>query len=159
MTNEEITARLMEPFPAECIRTRPGRGGIALSYVSGGHVLKRLIEATDNTFDFRVLDVQERDDMVIAICELEIPGLGKRQHIGCARRDSDQAFKIAVTDSLKKILSLYGNSLSLYLGEDDLDTGVDTPDESRQTRNGYSGRGNGERASSRPNFRPIRQTA
>lgn len=108
----EITVKLMKSFPIEMIRHRPGENGQPLSYLEGSTVLRRLIEATDNNFNFKVVDVSEKNDVVIAICELEIEGLGKRQHIGCVRTSgSEDEYKAAITDALKKTAWLFGINL------------------------------------------------
>lgn len=158
MSNEEITARLMEPFPAEEIKTRPGRGGVALSYLEGATVIRRLIQATGNIFDISVLDLRERDNLVIALVEINIPEIGKRQHVGCARLDldPDNAYKAAITSAIKKAATTAGLGLNLYFEDD---TSSEPESESRSERGGYSGRGNGERSTARPGFRPVRQSA
>ena len=155
----EITQKLMEPFPQELIRTRPGKGGQLLRYLEGSTVLRRLIAATDNQFDFRVLDINQTGDVVVAKCELEVPGLGKRQHIGCARvNGSEDAYKSCVTDSLKKVLTLFGTGLDLY-SSDDVNEESSPYQDNRQPRNGNRTENTQGTPNPRPAFRPIRQSA
>jgi hypothetical protein len=57
---EEITAALTKPFPASAIKTRQGGGGSSLSYIEGETVIRRLIAATGNRFDVKVLGVEAK---------------------------------------------------------------------------------------------------
>ena len=106
---------LNKPFPKEAIKRRKGNGGIFLDYVETHTVIRRLIEATGNNFDFRVLHIDQTDDVVMATVELDIPGLGKRQHVGTARvaGNPDDCVKAAISDSIKKCFSLFSIG---YLG-------------------------------------------
>lgn len=117
--------KLTEPFPDTAIKQRQGGGNRSLSYVEGHTVIHRLIAATDNTYSFRVLKIDTRDvstqrgtaTLVMATVELEIPGLGARQHIGVQMVNDaggEDLVKGAITDALKKAATLFGVGLELY---------------------------------------------
>lgn len=113
----EITARLMAPFPREAIKQRQGGRGKMLDYVEGHSVIHRLIAATNNQFDLRVLSVDQKGDLMTALVELTIPGLGSRQHMGVqkvAPNAGEDLVKGAITDALKKAATLFGVGLELY---------------------------------------------
>lgn len=116
--NHGILAR---PFPKEAIKQRKGNGGIYLNYVETHTVIRRLIEATGNCFDFRVLNIDQKDGLVIATVELHIPGLGTRQHCGTARvvgGNDEDTVKCAISDAVKKVASLAMPSLLALYGPD-----------------------------------------
>lgn len=106
---------LTRPFPKEAIKQRKGNGGIYLNYVETHTVIRRLIEATGNNFNFKVLSIDQTPELVMATVELEIGG-SKRQHVGTARvaGNPDDCVKSAISDSLKKASTLFGISLELY---------------------------------------------
>ncbi len=122
----ELSRRLGEPFPPAAHKQR-SVGGKGFVYVEGHVVIHRLIDATNNVWDFRVLDIntsvvgkdQTTNDILLvrATVELTIPGLGTRQHIGVqtvrAGSGEDLA-KGAITDGLKKAATLFGVGLELY---------------------------------------------
>jgi hypothetical protein len=112
-----ITEKLMEPFPPQAIKTRQGGGSKRLSYVEGHTVIHRLIAATGNQFDLRVLSVDQKGDLMTALVELTIPGLGSRQHMGVqkiAPNAGEDLVKGAITDAMKKAATLFGVGLELY---------------------------------------------
>lgn len=116
--NHELLSR---PFPKESIKQRRGNGNIMLSYLETHTVIRRLIEATGNNFDFKVLSIDQTDDLVVAKVELEIPGLGKRQHCGSARvvgGNNEDTIKCAISDSIKKVSSLFLPSILALYGPD-----------------------------------------
>jgi recombination DNA repair RAD52 pathway protein len=117
--------KLTEPFPQTAIKQRQGGGGRALSYVEGHTVIHRLIAATENNYSFRVLAIETRTvqtqrgtaTLVTATVELELPGLGARQHIGVQMVNDaggEDLVKGAITDALKKAATLFGIGLELY---------------------------------------------
>ncbi len=125
-----MTVKLMEPFPREAIKTRQGGGNTRLSYIEGHTVIHRLIAATDNRFDLRVLNVEQKGDLLTALVELTIPGLGSRQHMGVQKvseRGGEDLVKGAITDAMKKAATLFGVGLELY-GPDYGAIGDDGPD-------------------------------
>lgn len=111
--NYEILTR---PFPKEAIKQRQV-GNRTLLYVEGHSIIRRLIEATRNNFTFRIIETGQVGDVITATCELTLPGLGSRQHIGVQRMINgagEDLIKGAITDSLKKCASLFGISLELW---------------------------------------------
>jgi hypothetical protein len=117
MSEGTITERLMEAFPPEAIKEREGGGRRRLSYVEGHTVIHRLIKATGNRFDVRVLALEYKGDLLTATVELSIPELGTRQHIGVQKvseRGGEDLVKGAVTDAIKKAATLFGVGLELY---------------------------------------------
>ncbi len=128
MSEQSITAKLMQPFPPEAIKTRQGGGNSRLSYVEGHTVIHRLIDATANHFDLRVLNIEQKGDLLTALVELTIPGLGSRQHMGVQKvseRGGEDLVKGAITDAMKKAATLFGVGLELYgpdYGADDTST-------------------------------------
>lgn len=112
-----ITTALMRPFPQEAIKTRQGGGNTRLRYVEGHSIIHRLIDATGNHFDLRVLSLDQKGDLLTALVELTIPGLGSRQHIGVQKiseRGGEDLAKGAITDAMKKAATLFGVGLELY---------------------------------------------
>lgn len=116
---------LTQPFPREAIRQRKGGGNKMLEYVEGHTVIHRLNAATGNSWSFRVLDLTTRtittdrgqSTLLTAKVELEIPGLGARQHIGVQMVNDaggEDLAKGAITDALKKAATLFGVGLELY---------------------------------------------
>jgi hypothetical protein len=129
MSEGTITERLMEPFPPEAIKEREGGGHRRLSYVEGHTVIHRLIKATGNRFDVRVLALEYKGDLLTATVALSIPELGTRQHIGVQKvseKGGEDLVKGAVTDAIKKAATLFGVGLELY-GPDYESAEQDTP--------------------------------
>lgn len=107
---------LTKPFPANAVKQRKGQSGKMLSYLEAHAVIRRLIEATGNSFGFSVLGVDIQDTLVTATVELEIAG-SKRQQVGSQRMNggnNDDAIKAAISDGLKKAATLFGVGLELY---------------------------------------------
>lgn len=121
-TSDGASDALTKPFPTEAIKHRQGGGNRRFSYVEGHTVIRRLIEATGNRFNFRVVDFRStpapnNQTLHTATVELCIDGLGCRQHIGVqlvADRAGEDLTKGAVTDGLKKAATLFGVGLELY---------------------------------------------
>lgn len=126
MSNDQISAALNKPFPAADIKPHPNDRN--LKYIEGHTVIKRLNEATDNRWDFRIITQDMRpfgktskgaDRLIItAVVELIIPNLGARQHMGVqvvnAESGGEDMWKGAITDGLKKCATLFGVALELY---------------------------------------------
>lgn len=109
---------LTKPFPAEVIKRRPD----GYQYVDSHFVLERLREATGNLFDLRTTFISKDwheatnykgEDvshyLYIVHVALEIDGC-HREQFGTSRdfKMEDDAIKAAVTDGLKKCLTLWG---------------------------------------------------
>ncbi len=119
-----MTKRLMEPFPKTAIKTRPGGGGVKLAYVATHTVIHRLIAATNNNFTIEVMSqsFDEKAEIISATVRLTIPLLGSREQIGVqtyspSRKGSEDLYKGAISDAIKKAATLFGVALELY-GED-----------------------------------------
>ena len=122
-TREDIIAALAAPFDPSVIQQRSG-----LSYVEAHVVIRRLNDATGNTWNFKVLDQKSHPFgktgsgqdrlMLTATVELEIPGLGARQHMGVQvvneSNGGEDLWKGAVTDALKKAATLFNVGIDLY---------------------------------------------
>lgn len=157
---------LTRPFPKEAIKQRKGNGGIYLNYVETHTVIRRLIEATGNQFNFRVLAIDQTPDLVMATVELEIGG-SKRQHVGTARvaGNPDDCVKASISDACKKASTLFGIGLELYGVDYEAERPQATPTTRpvQTPRQSVSGNGNGHRepvgatSGRRVGFRPIQQ--
>jgi hypothetical protein len=110
--------KLTAPFPREALKTRQGGGGRSLTYVEGHTVIHRLNDACgDAGWSFSILREWQDGDILKALVELTLPGLGARQHIGVQKIDArggEDLHKGAVTDALKKAATLFGVGLELY---------------------------------------------
>lgn len=156
---------LMRPFPQQAIKQRRGANGVALSYVEAHTVIRRLVEATGNEFDFRVLGIDIQDNLVMATVELAI-GNSKRQQVGTVRMNggnNDDAVKAAISDGLKKAATLFSVGLELYGPDYEAQLtqpgpaarpAQTTPVQAKPQGNGGNGNGNGQR---RAAFSPIQR--
>lgn len=125
-SNDEITKALMVPFPRSAIKYREEHG-TRLPYVEAHTVLRRLIDATDNTFDVAVLEQSVQPNgktskgadkfQITARVRLTIPGLGSREHMGVqgvVAGGGEDLAKGAISDAIKKAATLFGVALDLY---------------------------------------------
>lgn len=127
------------------------------------------MEATGNSFNFKVLGIDIQDNLVLATVELEIAG-NKRQHVGTQRMNggnNDDAVKAAISDAVKKCATLWEVGLELYGPDYEAETQT-TPttrpvQAPRQYDGGSGNNGNGHReavgatSGRRVGFRPIQQ--
>lgn len=147
VTAEEITRELTKPFPREAIKQREGGRGTMLSYVEGETVIRRLIAATGNRFETRIIGIEAKpagttrsgspQTLLVATVELCIPGLGCRQHIGVqltSESGGEDLAKGAVTDAIKKAATLFGVGLELYGPDYEGGTASAEPVDFAQTR-------------------------
>lgn len=110
---------LSAPFAASDISWRRGAYGRDLAYLSTPSVIRRLNEATNNTWDFRLTRMEWHGTILIAIGELTLPGLGTRTGIGVQRVDDEalrtreDIIKGVASDALKKAATLFGVGLDL----------------------------------------------
>lgn len=122
----EISAKLKKPFPRTAVKQR-SQGGKDFDYIEGHTAINRLIEATDNQFDVKVVGApwettfgKSNNRALCVVVEVTIEGLGTRSGIGVAELNSagsaDQ-LKGAVTDGMKKAASQFNMAAELY-GED-----------------------------------------
>lgn len=107
---------LTRDFPAQAIKYREGGGGKRMAYLETQTVVRRLNEATENSWDFRVTRFEWHGDLLIATGEMTLPGLGTRAGTGVQRvhEKSEDLVKGAASDCLKNCARLFGVGLSLY---------------------------------------------
>lgn len=133
---EEIHNALSVPFPPHAIKKRQGGGGKMLDYVETHTVIRRLNEATNFNWDFHIKSSEWRNDLLMVLGELTIPGMGTRSGYGVQKvneRGGEDLVKGAASDALKKCATLFGVALDLY--GPDLEAGeVDTPAPRQQQR-------------------------
>jgi len=122
---EQIINALVEPFPAEAIKTRRGGRGKELRYLETWRVVDRLNRAFAHHWTFRLLEWKVMENEVVVHAELEAAGIAK-QAFGSSmitrNRDSGEAIsvgddvKAGGSDALKKAATLFGVGLELYAG-------------------------------------------
>jgi hypothetical protein len=135
MSNESLLKALSEPFPTAAIKQRDGGGKRKFDYVEAHTVIHRLNDATGGVWDSKVVSLDWHGDLLIAIVELTIPGLGTRQHIGVQKvsaNGGEDLVKGAVSDAIKKVGTLFGIGLDLY-GPDYCEEAKPTPIDPRYT--------------------------
>jgi len=119
-TVREILEREFEP---NLIKKRKGRGGMVLDYLETASVIRRLNEAFESEWNFRILEhgVDTEAKAVWVLGELTAVGLTKQQ-FGAKdiyeKSTLGDNLKSAASDCLKKCATLFGVGLHLY--EDDL---------------------------------------
>ena len=119
-TVREILEREFEP---NLIKKRKGRGGMVLDYLETASVIRRLNEAFESEWNFRILEhgVDTEAKAVWVLGELTALGLIKQQ-FGAKdiyeKSTLGDNLKSAASDCLKKCATLFGVGLHLY--EDDL---------------------------------------
>lgn len=114
-----LVSRLKEPFPRDAIKQRQGGGNRRFDYVEAHSVINRLNNVLDY-WDFTIVSLTWQEDVLIAHVEMNVPGMGRRQHIGVQRvsqNSGEDTIKGAVSDALKKCATLYGVAIDLY-GDD-----------------------------------------
>jgi len=112
-----LRAALETPFPAQAIQKRDGPGNKKFDYVAHQTVVRRLNEATSGRWDFKVVSLDWRGELLVALVELTIPGMGTRAHIGVQKVSAgggEDLVKGAVSDGLKKAATLFGVGQDLY---------------------------------------------
>lgn len=107
------------PFAPHQIKQRKGSNGKTYDYVSGGDVIKRLMEATDDVFDWhlrRLELVASKDGPAFWLAEgtLTLPNLGSRDGVGTHPAFDLESPKSAETDALKRAAKNFGVALHLY---------------------------------------------
>jgi recombination DNA repair RAD52 pathway protein len=108
---------LTKPFPLQAIKQRDGGGGRRFDYVETHTVIHRLNAATGNNWNFEVVSLEWRNDVLLALGRLEIPGHGSRMGIGVQKVSAgggEDLVKGAASDALKKAATLFGVALELY---------------------------------------------
>lgn len=109
--------KLTQPFPKQAVKQRDGGSGRRFDYVEAHTIIHRLNEATGNNWTFEVVSLEWRNDVLIALGRLELPGHGSRMGIGVQKvseRGGEDLVKGAASDALKKAATLFGVALELY---------------------------------------------
>jgi hypothetical protein len=116
-------AALEKPFPEELIKSRKGAFGKELSFIEAVHYIRRLNDAFDSAWSWKVLSHELNGSEVIVHGVLEAGGQAKHAFGGSAITTNKTTgevmsisddFKAAATDALKKACSLFGIGLELY---------------------------------------------
>lgn len=123
---------LQKPF--DNVRSREGAGGKHFSYVAGGDILARILEATEGMFDWEIIDLRliegqskanKRTGEVYTTPpvwmvhgRLTLPGLGTRDGIGTATAETEESPKSAETDAIKRAAVKFGVALQLYITDE-----------------------------------------
>ncbi|MFH1727095.1 MAG: Rad52/Rad22 family DNA repair protein [Pseudomonadota bacterium] len=121
--NTEITNILSNPFDKDKIRSKTGNFGEEITYVEGSEIIKRLNEAFEYSWSFKIQSHDILNEEVIVIGILKA-GKEIKQQFGTSKitrkRETKEAISIgddlkaAATDSLKKCATLFGLALHLY---------------------------------------------
>ncbi|MCL4365714.1 RAD52 family DNA repair protein [Patescibacteria group bacterium] len=138
---------ITQKTPKEYIKTRPGPGGVILSYVEVGYVINMLNQVFGWDWDFRILDQQIGKKQVWVRGELTVRAKGrnitKGQYGGADIKFSRSTgepisiaddLKAAASDCLKKCASMLGIAGDVYWKE--LET--QAPEEQPKKQPAYS---------------------
>lgn len=123
-----ISDALRAPFPDSVIEVKPGSKN---RYIGHEVIRERVIDATDNRFDWHLASMEYRNDgaikvrsngevplVCVATGTLTIPGLGSRTGIGVQVIEfgggEDSGYKGAETDAFKRAAMAFGCGLQLY---------------------------------------------
>lgn len=130
---------LAEKTPDDKIKTRPGPGGMQLSYVEVGYVVSQLDKAFNHLWEFEILDQQIGKQQVWVRGRLTAhlaPGFAiKKDAYGSAIIKMFKGggivnighdLKAAASDALKKAASLLGVASDVYYHDDNM--GDDNPE-------------------------------
>ena len=116
-------AELEKPFPTEIIKTRKGAFGKDLSFVEAVHYIRRLNDAFESGWSWKIVSHEINGSEVIVHGVLEGGGQAKHAFGGSAITTNETTgeiisvsddLKAAATDALKKACSLFGIGLELY---------------------------------------------
>ncbi len=125
--NQAQLAFISQKTPTQFIKTRPGPGGLPLSYVEVGYVISMLNQVFGYDWDFRILDQQIGKKQVWVRGELTVRvkehSVIKGQYGGADIKFSKTTnqpvsiaddLKAAASDSLKKCASMLGIAGDVY---------------------------------------------
>ena len=116
-------AALEKPFPEDLIKTRKGAFGKDLSFVEAVHYIRRLNDAFDSGWTWKIVSHEINGTEVIVHGVLEGGGQAKHAFGGSTITTNKTTgevisvsddLKAAATDALKKACSLFGIGLELY---------------------------------------------
>ena len=117
-TIAELYQALGEPFPADQIKTRPGRGSTQLKWVPAAAVVARLNAVMPGMWEFEVEEAGE--DAVRGVLTLHLPGdiIRRYSQFGYANgAGSEEKRKEQSTDALRRCAAFGpGIGLDLYGG-------------------------------------------
>lgn len=126
--------KLLEPFPQSAIEKKQG-----MAYIAHDTIRMRVIEATDNAFDWVVTGMEYRNDgvvkerqnrstgemftpqVMIVTGNLSIPGLGTRTGIGVQTLEAgsgEDMYKGAESDAFKRAAMSFGVALKQLYTDD-----------------------------------------
>jgi hypothetical protein len=144
-------AALEKPFPVDLVRTRTGAFGRDLSFVEASHYIRRLNDAFESGWSWKILSHEVHGSEVLVHGVLEGGGQAKHAFGGSAITTSKSTgeiistsddLKSAATDALKKACSLFGIGLDLYARE--------APERESPAGTGFGPRKSTNRASGAP---------
>ena len=109
---------LSQPFHRSAIKQREGGGGKKFSYLQLHTVINRLNKCCPQ-WDWRIVNVEQKDRLVIVTGELSIEGMGTRTGVGVQEINEKaiDLYKGASGDGIKKAATLFGVGIELY-GDD-----------------------------------------
>jgi hypothetical protein len=125
----ELTELLCAPFPPEVIEIKPGGGN--KKYIGHEVIRQRIIASTDNQFDWKISNVEYREDgvlnrtdqktgelfhptVMVVTGELTIFGLGTRSGQGVQALEhgaGEDTYKAAESDAFKRAAMAFGIGL------------------------------------------------
>jgi hypothetical protein len=118
-------AALEKPFPEELIKTRRGAFGKDLSFVEAVHYIRRLNDAFESGWSWKIVSHEVNGSEIIVHGILEAGGQSKHAFGGSGITTNKTTgevisisddMKAAATDALKKACSLFGIGLEMYAG-------------------------------------------
>ena len=150
--NEAQRAFITQKTPQQFIKTRPGPGGLRLSYVEIGYVISMLNQVFGYDWDFRILDQQVGKKQVWVRGELTVRVMDhtviKGQFGGADIKMNRQSgepvsiaddLKAAASDCLKKCASMLGVAGDVYWGDlDNWNMESESTEESFQSPPAYA---------------------
>lgn len=143
-------SKLEEPFHVTDVAKRPD----GYSYVKGGLIIDRIIQASEGVYDWELTSLTLQNDgkknFWLAVGKLTIPGLGSRCGSGTATTLNEDAPKSAEKDAFKRAAVLFGVALQLY--KDDEVSYGDGPEPP------YERKASPQRQGERQPYQPARAT-
>lgn len=123
MAYQKINLELLEkPFPEEEVKQRNGDYGKILDYIITPSVIKRLNQAFNGEWSFRIIDHKILDHEVVVLGSLRTGFIAKQQ-FGTSKIHNNAKpeeislgddLKAAASDALKKCATMFGVGLYLY---------------------------------------------
>ena len=133
-TVEELTKAF------EDVKSRTGRGGKNFDYVPWNKVVEQVNKATDNRWSCTIDEIRMIDAIQtnrggqhpfwLAQVTITIPSMGTRTNVGTKEIDilsNYDAIKSAVSDAIKRTMTLFGIALHLYDNEEEIASTINQP--------------------------------